>query len=194
MSLEGFAKLLMCGWMFEGRTAILSKMLVAYFSSDAADQSSSRQREKSLLCSFFDVFTAASAKHVAELVGLFVPTARYLLDKSDCSKCNVRSMANYVYYTVCSRERFSLDILSALLAQVTAHVHNFNRMQKWIDILLEFNVHQANVRCACEQLQAQDFDQLCLIVDAMQQILVGDFPLFHFGLFDRVDISNANAM
>ena len=170
MAHQGFAKLLILRpELVNNKKKILFRILCSYFAEEHKDSNDNLIKIdlnlKSCLCTFLDIFYRLNYGNKQELSSLAIPLLELAFDVHYAF--NLKKIANFFYYI--TRNELSMERLSIINFIIDRVIQNFNdfyKMQRWIEILLEFNIHQSN-------LDSSESKNICKeILTKMEKILV----------------------
>jgi hypothetical protein len=147
VAFEGFAKLLIFNCKLPNKQRVLTKMLLAYFSNQIEDAERARsndQRLKECLSCFFETYSRLNSNNMYEMVKLFTSTSKLVLLKK-MFIVNVKQMAKYFYSLTSGIALMRQIIMSQIMDEIYVKLDDLNWIQKWIELFLEFELHQANI-------------------------------------------------
>lgn len=145
---EGFSKLLVNKANIPNKPMILLKLLTRYF-CETDDEMSDEELEfdaklKSLLCTFFEAYTSVDEENLTDLSQLALPMLRISIEEPQL-KMRVRKVAKFFYFYSYGTHNKRQAIINSILNQVRINYNDYKRAVKWIEIMLEFNVHQSDI-------------------------------------------------
>lgn len=147
VAFEGFAKLLIFNCKLPNKQKVLTKMLLTYFSNENEDDEKARinrHRLKECLSCFFETYSRLNSNKMHELVKMFTPTSKLVLTKK-MFNVNTKQMAKYFYSLTSGTTFMRQFIMSQIMDEIYLKLDDLNWIQKWIELLLEFELHQVNV-------------------------------------------------
>lgn len=124
------------------------KLLTAYF-CETDDEMSDEELEfdaklKSLLCSFFEAYTSVDIENLTDLSHMALPMLKISIEEPQLGM-RVRKVAKFFYYYSNGTRNRRQAIINLILNQVRINYDDYKRAVKWIEIMLEFNVHQSDI-------------------------------------------------
>ncbi len=127
------------------------KLLNAYFTCntsviDDRQEILFNNKLKSCLCQFFESFTIASIQNRDAMSKMAIPMFKYCLDNSK-QNIGLKKIVNFFYYFTSETKNKRQFVVIAILNQIMENLSDFNLLQKWIEVLIEFNIHQSDVEC-----------------------------------------------
>ena len=103
-----------------------------------------KRKLKSCLCSFFEEFTK-KIDNRNELANLALPCFEIVFNRSDLNVSFVKNMAAMFYYFTYKTFDLRQLIISAILDRVNLKIKNQLLVEKWIEVMLVFDVNQCDV-------------------------------------------------
>jgi hypothetical protein len=176
IAFEGFAKLLLNKCWIPNSHVIFSKLIITYISEVEPETTSQKQQTqqedhiqlKPCLSTFFRVYIEQNKEKLDDLVQFsFMPTLKYAVNKNS-SGFNKRKISDFIYYLTFNTKRGIRQLLmTKILEEIYKDLNEFKLINRWIEVLLEFNVHQLDI----DQDNLKELDSLNKIVSQMTQIL-----------------------
>ena len=164
---EGFAKLLVNHCPLENSERIIAHMLIAYLSS-SGETSQTSKRLIGCLNSFFQIYKRLSRQCLRNLIGAFQPTLKFLLGKNS-SLTALKRLAKLFYYLTDETKNLRQCLVLTILDEMFANIDDFYYVQKLIDVLLEFRIHQ----CDVDGSNVESLDR----IQALIQLVIVIIPL-----------------
>lgn len=160
MTCEGFCKLLANRCRLESREKIAVTYLLIAYTTTSRQEKPTPMAQKLLAClnSFFHVYKRVN---LAALVDSFLPTLKFLV-LQQTSMNVMRHLAKFFYFltgdTINQRQLLMLSVTREILDNIDDLMY----IQRLIEVLVEFRVHQCDVGSV--QLLNQLYDHLQLIL------------------------------
>jgi hypothetical protein len=137
------------GAKIPNKSIILLKLLTKYF-SELGDEVSNEEFEfdkklKSLLCTFFDAYTSVNTENLNDLSEMALPMLKISIEEPQL-KMRIRKVAKFFYYYTYGTTNRRQVIISSILNQIRINYNDYKKAVIWIEIMLEFNVHQSDIR------------------------------------------------
>lgn len=139
MACEGFAKLLLNNCRLENKTKILTNLLIVYLTS--SNTSNSNKKLLACLCSFFDHFKQQDA---VSLIQSYLPSLRFLTLKQKGLQI-LKKCANFFYFITNDTISMRQILILQTIEEILRNFNDFYFVQRMIEVLLEFNVHQCDI-------------------------------------------------
>lgn len=127
-------------------------------SQDGGSKSAVNKKLLACLNSFLHVFKKVN---LSALVGSFLPTLKFLISKQ--SNTNVlRRLAKLFYFLTSGTKNQRQALMLSLLREMFDNIDDYMYIQRMIEILIEFRIHQCDVKNL--QLLNDVYTQLQLIL------------------------------
>ena len=151
----------------------LSKIVINFFTEEPPKKDENNnldlnslkinQKLKSCLATFIKEFINKSKKNLNDIRKIFVPSLKFAINKNSAS-LSKKSISKFFYFLTCKIVRQS--IVSDILDEALKHSNDFKLVHNWIEILLEFNIHQTDIDTEA------NVDNMRSIVDKINKLIV----------------------
>ncbi len=142
------------------------KLLLAYFRRPTQTndlENTSDNKLKACLSAFFDNYTDDC------FFELTVPLLKIALNEPKWNM-SLRSIAKFFYFHSTKTKNQPLLVMSLILDQINNDINNYPVNTKWIELLLEFNIHQSDLDSMDSKLSVKMLSDLLY---KMNSVIVG---------------------
>ena len=150
LTYEGYAKLLLNNATIPNKAFVLFKLVVAYNRNESPEPTDAKKQPyfdhklKSCLGTFFRQFTATSTKNSEQLSQVALPMFKSIFDNNKLN-VSLKKLANFFYFFSSNVRGKRPLIVHSILSEIMDNLRFFNSVQRWTDILVEFNLHPSDV-------------------------------------------------
>lgn len=156
LACEGFCKLFLNNCSIPNKKNVLPKLVLTLFGEETSINSSVENTKmnsklKACLCEFFNQFKLdkkfGGKNTYRNIISLSktIRTVLIFLIKKNSSVSSLKRVANFYYYITSEIKNARLLIVSSILKEIATSFNNFYLVQKLIEILCEFNIHQSDL-------------------------------------------------
>ena len=187
---EGFAKLLLNKCWLPNKHMYLSKLIVHYITEEKimADSTETNttdedqlinNRLKACLGLFFEKFIQTNKENLDELiVRSFMPTLKYAVNKN-ASHLSKKKLSDFFYYLTYNTQGKRQLMITKVLDEVFLNFEDFKLVNRWIEVLVELNIHQLDI----DEEDEKELSTLTKIANQLLKITVNNPIFFVFFLF-----------
>ena len=182
--MEGFAKLLVNKCAIPNPQICLSNLIINYISDEVStnkahqtnlsdnenfnDNSAMNNRIKTCLGTFFEEFIKLNRGNLNELViKSFVPTLKYAVHQRTNS-LNKKKLSDFFYYLTFNTKGIRQILILKIMDEIFKDLSEFKLVNKWVDVLLELNIHQLDI----DTEQSNELANLTKIVNQLTELVV----------------------
>jgi hypothetical protein len=108
------------------------------------NENSYNNKLKGFFCLFFEHYFKSNNNRVAEIVEVFIPAFKYMINNKDL-RANIKDAANYVYFVICDSVELPQLIMNLILEEIFKNINNYIIILKWVTVLIEFNIKLKNI-------------------------------------------------
>jgi hypothetical protein len=179
--LEGFAKLFIAGCWMPNQSACLSKLIQSYISDEkfmssitesqpnaAIDDSNLAEKLKNCLGKFFEEYIFLNKENLGNIViKAFIPTLKLAVHQNSAN-LNKKKLSNFFYYLTFNVKGMRQLLIGKILDEITRDLYDFNLVNRWLEVLLELNIHQLDI----DLNQRKELSNLTRIINQLNKLLV----------------------
>lgn len=163
LTCEGFAKLLANRCPLENRDKIIASLVIAYITTSRNGSSQVNKKLRACLNTFMHLFKRID---LVALVGSFLPTLKFLIAKH-ASMDVQRELGKLFYFLTADSKNQRPTLMNNLAREILENADDYMYIQRLIEILIEFRVHQ----CDVVEFDFDSVDLLRRLHDQMQLIM-----------------------
>jgi hypothetical protein len=153
----------------------LSKLIVNYISDEKSASSiisavdeSPNERLKNCLGHFFEEYIFLNKDNLSEIVlRVFIPTVRMAVNEN-AANLDKKKLSNFFYYLTFNVKGMRQLLMLNILDELTSDLKNFHLVNRWLEVLVELNIHQLDI----DLTQSKELANLTKIVNQLNKILV----------------------
>lgn len=135
------------------------------------NQIQSDKKLKSCLIAFFHAYTGESVSNRDEFSKLAMPVFKLAIEEYHRERVNLRKLASFFYFFTQNTQNKRQLILKSILNEISMHINDYKRIVKWIEVILEFNLHE----CDLDEETDRSVNVLLEIYGDLMDLLVSIF-------------------
>lgn len=134
----------------------------------ANDDSNLSEKLKNCLGKFFEEYILLNKENLGNIiVKAFIPTLKFAVHQNSAN-LNKKKLSNFFYYLTFNAKGMRQLLIGKILDEITRDLHDFNLVNRWLEVLLELNIHQLDI----DLNQTKELANLTRIINQLNKLLV----------------------
>ncbi len=134
----------------------------------AIDDSNLAEKLKNCLGKFFEEYIFLNKENLGNIViKAFIPTLKLAVHQNSAN-LNKKKLSNFFYYLTFNVKGMRQLLIGKILDEITRDLYDFNLVNRWLEVLLELNIHQLDI----DLNQRKELSNLTRIINQLNKLLV----------------------